>query len=216
MTDVKNLSQGSVGQIIQKFSGTVPGYNWELKDGVLTGGQNAFTSQLYNRTTGTVTTTFDESKFKSSTDLSIARTILHESVHAYLVAYFKVDPLGASKSYPDLVSDWAKGIYGDQNTNQHAEFVRSFVNEIAVALEEYGITKGYSHSSQFYNDLAWGGLTHTGAVDASGNPIETTWFQTAVPSSTDRKRIVDNIAIELTGKDFTGTTKTQQGTNAGC
>ncbi len=66
------------------------------------------------------------------------------------------------------------------------------------------------------NDLAWGGLTHTGAVDALGNPIETTWFQTAVPSSTDRKRIVDNITIKLTGKDFTGTTKIQQGTNAGC
>jgi len=66
---------------------------------------------------------------------------------------------------------------------------------IAVALEEYGISKGHKLSSQFYNDLAWGGLTHTGAFDALGNPIETTWFQTAVPSSTDRKRIVDNITL---------------------
>ena len=216
LSDVKNLTQGSVGQIIQKFSGTIPGYNWELKDGALAGNQNAFTSQAYNKTTGTVTTTFDGSKLVNATDLSIARTILHESVHAYLVSYFKIDPLSASKSYPDLVGDWAKGIYGDQNTNQHAEFVRNFVSDITIALEEFGVNRGLRISSQFYQDLAWGGLTHTGKLDSSGNPIETAWFQTAFPSSVDRKRIVDNINIELTGKDFSGITKTQKGVNAGC
>lgn len=217
VTDLKNLTQGSVGQIIQKFSGSVPGYNWELKDGPLTGGQNAFTNQAYNKTTGTVTTTFDGSKFTSATDLSIARTILHESIHAFLIAYFRVDPLSARSSYPDLVNDYAQQVYGgDANQIQHAEFVRNFVNDIAIALEEYGKNKGYTHTTQFYQDLAWGGLTHTGTYDALGNPIETTWFQSSVPSSTDRKRIVDTITIEQTGKDFSGTTKTQKGTNAGC
>ncbi|GIV36404.1 MAG: hypothetical protein KatS3mg032_0783 [Cyclobacteriaceae bacterium] len=217
LTDLKNISQGSVGQIIQKFSGSLPGYNWELKDGVLAGGQNAFTSQFYNRTTGTVTTTFDGSKFTSATDLSIARTILHESIHAYLIAYFRVDPLSARSSYPDLVNDYAQQVYGgDANQIQHGEFVRNFVNDIAIALEEYGKNKGYTHTTQFYKDLAWVGLTHTGVYDALGNPIETTWFQSSFPSATDRKRIVDTITIEQTGKDFSGTIKTQKGTNAGC
>lgn len=216
MGSLKTLTNGSVSSIIQKFSGSIPGWNWDVKDGSLVGGQNAFTSQAYNRVTGTVTTTFDGSKFISSTDLSVARTILHESVHANLVAYFNTDPLAASKSYPDLVNDWAKGIYGDQNANQHAEFVRNFVNEIAMALEEYGTINGYNLTPQFYQDLAWGGLTHTGKYDTSGNPIETTWFQATFPSSTDRKRVIDNISIEQTGKDFYGNTKAQKGGNAGC
>lgn len=217
LNDVQNLNQGSVGQIIQKFSGSIPGYNWELKDGSLVGGQNAFTSQAYNKTTGMVTSTFDGSKFTGSTDLSIARTILHESAHAYLIAHFRVDYLSARSSYPDLVNDYAQQNYGgDANQIQHAEFVRNFVNEIAIALEQYGRNKGYGHTSQFYQDLAWGGLTHTGTYDASGNPIETTWFQSSVSSATDRKRIVDTVTIEQTGKDFSGLTKTQKGTNAGC
>lgn len=134
-----------------------------------------------------------------------------------MIAYFRVDPLSARSSYPDLVNDYAQQVYGgDANQIQHAEFVRNFVNDIAIALEEYGKNKGYTHTTQFYQDLAWGGLTHTGTYDALGNPIETTWFQSSVPSSTDRKRIVDTITIEQTGKDFSGTTKTQKGTNAGC
>lgn len=67
---------------------------------------------------------------------------------------------------------------------------------------QYPISQGYNLASQFYQDLVWGGLTHTGTFDASGNPIETTWFQSLFPSSTDRARIVNNIATELTGKDF--------------
>ncbi len=162
LSDIKNLTQGSIGQIIQKFSGSVPGYNWELKDASLVNTQNAFTSQVYNKNTGTVTTTFDGSKFSASTEISIARTILHESVHAFLIAHFNVDPLVATSSYPDLVKDYALQVYGgNANDIQHAEFVRNFINEIAISLEEFGKNKGYTYSIQFYQDLAWGGLTHT-------------------------------------------------------
>ena len=163
-----------------------------------------------------MTTTFDGSKFTNSSDLSIARTILHESIHANLVAHFKVDPLSAVKSYPDLVKDWANGIYGDQNTNQHAEFVRNFVNDLAIVLEEYGIAKGYNLTNQFYKDLAWGGLTHTGKLNSAVMPIETPWFQSSFPNSSDRQRIIDVITIEQTGKDFYGNSKTKNGNNAGC
>lgn len=197
---IKNLSNGSVGQIIQKFAGTVPGYNWEVKDGTLTGGINANTSQLYNSATGTVTTIFDGSKFTNASDLSITRTILHESVHAYLVVYFRTDPLAASKSYPQLLQDYQQ--LQDANAAHHIEMTRSFVNDIAVALEEYGISKGYNLSSQFYQDMAWAGITRTSA------------FQSL--SQTDQDRIIDTILIELTGNDSQGNSQSQKGTNAGC
>lgn len=87
LADLKNLTNGKVSQIIQKFSGTTPGYNWEMKDGALPSSENAGTSPSYDRATGTVTTTFDSQKFTNASDLSIARTILHESVYAYLITY---------------------------------------------------------------------------------------------------------------------------------
>jgi len=105
LTDIKNLSNGSVAGIIQKFSGNDPGYNWNMKDGTLPANVNAQTTSGYDRTTGTVTTTFDSQKFSNASDLSIARTILHESVHAYLVAYFennRGDQNAFAKSYPEL------------------------------------------------------------------------------------------------------------------
>lgn len=211
LTDLKNLTNGSVGQIVQKFSGNTPGYNWEVKDSVLAGSQNAFTSQAYNKATGTVTTTFDASKFTNATNLSIARTILHESIHAHLIAFAKNDPLAVSKSYAQLIKDLATL---NANDAQHAEFVRSFVGDIANSLEELGQKYGYQHPSTFYNELAWGGLTHT--TDNQGNTIEAPWFTNSFPSPIDRKRILDTINAELTGKDSNGNAKPQVGKNAGC
>ncbi|MEJ8801313.1 hypothetical protein [Pontibacter sp. H249] len=93
MSDIKNLTQG-VGQIIIKFAGSTPGYNCEVKNGVINNQYtNAFTNSNYDRLNGIVTTTFDSNEFINSSDISVVRTILHESVHAYLVAYFSTDPL---------------------------------------------------------------------------------------------------------------------------
>ncbi len=55
---------------------------------------------------------------------------------------------------------------------------------------------------QFYEDLAWGGLQGTNAFN------QKVFFQ--------RTRILNVIAIELTGKDINGNIKTKKGQNAGC
>ena len=199
VADLKNITKG-VGSIVTKFAGNNQGWNWTLQDGSLPGGTNANTSQQYNTSTGTVTTTFDASKFTNATNLSIARTILHESVHAYLVVYFRTDPLAASRTYSQLLQDYYQ--HNNANTAHHIEMTRSFVNEIALALEEYGTSKGYNLTSQFYKDLAWGGLTTTPAFQAL--------------STTDQNRINNTILTEQTGKDSQGNTQQQKGTNAGC
>ena len=216
VTALKNVSSGSLEQIIQKFSGDTPGFNWKLTNGTLPGSNRAVTNSNYNEVNGIVTTTFDVGKLKKSTDLSIARTILHEAIHAYLVAYFKVDESSARKTFSILMDDYEKGVYANQNQAQHAEFARNFISQIALALEDFGKSKGYSLSKQFYEDLAWGGLTHTGEYDSSGVPIESSWFKSAIPNATDRKRIVDVVTIEQTGTTLQGVPKSQKGINANC
>ncbi|MET3877048.1 hypothetical protein [Chitinophaga sp. OAE865] len=133
---LKTLSKGSVANIVTKFAGNTPGYNWTVQDGRLPSNTNGETNNLYDSETGTVTTTFDSKKFTGATDLSIARTILHESVHAYLVSFFGYNRLNANATYPTMLQDWMNSKKPNLNTVQHNEMVRSFIIDIANALEE--------------------------------------------------------------------------------
>lgn len=225
LDSIKNSSTGLSG-IITKFSGSNnTGFNWELKDGTTTNGATGQTSN-YDNTSKTVTSTFDTQKWSDASELSWARTILHESIHAYIVASLKINPIQARSEFSDMFRNWNQTTNPNFNDIQHAEFVRNYVNDIKTSLKEFGVKKGYNLSDQFYNDMAWGGLTHWNKRDSSGNYIldgngapikeETPWFQAAFPNSTDRDRILNTIVIELTKKDMNGNTKTPKGNDAGC
>ncbi|RXR20898.1 hypothetical protein EQG63_02875 [Flavobacterium amnicola] len=202
LNDIKKLQNGSVGQIIQKFAGNTPGFNWEVKDGVLSGGVVASTQtpSQYNTTSSTITTTFNTTAYPDASELSWARTIIHESVHAYLSVYFATNSPGFIGNYPNMVNDW--GILQNWNAVHHEEFARSLVNEIANSLQEYGISKGYNLPRQFYDDMSWAGLQGT------------TLFQNLSPA--DQNRILNVIAIELTGIDLNSNSQIQKGRPAGC
>jgi len=214
---VLNLSNGSVAGIIQKFKNnyvdigqkpTIPaihqqikelGYNWILQDGSLNG-PTGQTSGLYDKNQYTTTTTFDSHKYPYATDLSWARTILHESIHAYFVTKFALDRPDYIGTYPQMVQDY--GNFGNWMPTHHEEFARSLVTSIADALQEYGNNQGYKLTRQFYEDLSWGGLD------------QTTTFKNL--STDDQKRILNVGAIELTGNDMELNYSRQKGTNAGC
>lgn len=200
LNNLKNVTSG-VGSIVTTFAGNTPGYNWEVKDGTLSG-QTASTDPPanYNSTTGTITTTFDSQAWLNATDLSWARTMLHESVHAYLSSYYKINRPNWIATYPQMVQDWAT--LQNWNDVQHEEISRSLINPIATALEDYGISQGYNLGQQFYEDMAWGGLQGTNVFNSL--------------SQADKSRILDTIATELTGKDTNNNNKTQKGQNAGC
>ncbi len=199
--ELKGITNGSVADIIQKFSGAIPSWNWEIKDGLLASNINGITSAL-NRSSGTVTTTIDTQKFLSSTDIAIARTLMHESIHAYLVGFFANDPVLANGEYYQMITAWNTAKRPDLNELQHDEMVRSFVNDIAAALSQYSYSKGYDIPYQTQSDLSWGGLQDTKAFKN-------------LPYS-DRKRINDTISIEQYGIDSYGNAKVQNGRPANC
>jgi hypothetical protein len=228
LSDLKNLKNNNdITQIIQSFAGNTPGLNWELKDGSLTG-QTAETNVSYNKVTKTATTVFDSQAWKDASEISWARTILHESIHAYIVAAFNVNYNQYKKTFADMINDFVNLQYNNNsNDTHHAEFVRNYVGDIADALKEYGISKGYNHNSQFYEDMAWGGLTHWAKKDSAGNIIkdsngktileETPWFKSVFQNKpNDKSRIINTVAIELTGRDAHGNIQTQKGKKAGC
>lgn len=190
----------SPGNMIVNFTGSwANGYNWTVQTGTIKGAASGTTEPTYNVTTG-ITTTFDSQKYPEATDLSWARTMLHESIHAYLVTYFKVDKPGWIATYPQMVTDW--GVKQNWNGVHHEEIARSLVKSIGGALEVYGVSQGFNLTKQFYEDMAWGGLQTT---DAFNN----------LPSS-EKQRISDTLATELTGMDTNGNNKPQKGKKPGC
>lgn len=141
-----------------------------MKDGTLPENTNGSTRPTYDRINKVVTTTFDSHKYVGGSDLAIARTILHESVHAYLVAYFGIDGLAANQTYSKLIEDFNK--IKDSNQAHHNEMVNSFVATIADDLKTFGKSQGYTLTDQFYNDMAWGGLTNTKAFQAFDDRVQ--------------------------------------------
>jgi hypothetical protein len=182
---LKALNNGKIAQIIQQFSGEIPNWNWKLQEGVINNANLAETQ--HPPVSGTVTTIFDYNKLNNATELSLARTMMHESIHAYLISYFKNDQLAANKEYPELLKDWRNDKYQQNlSTVQHIEMTRSFVEEIAASLKEFGLSRGYNLSNEFYNDMAWGGLTETEAFEALGQ--------------TEKDRIHERLEAELTSQ----------------
>jgi hypothetical protein len=195
--ELTSLTQG-IGWIIQKFAGENPNFDWRIVEGDLGDYQNAMTTT--SLTEGYAVSTFDVDKFSSASDLSVARTMLHESVHAYLVSSSFADRLGFQSDYPTLMSEYNNG--KEPNDAHHTEMVVSFIEDIAISLEQYGNLKGYSYDREFYRKLAWGGLESTQAFQEK--------------SSQEKEEINDLIRIELTGKDSNGNDQDQKGQKAGC
>jgi hypothetical protein len=202
LTDLQNTSGAPLLNILQLFAGNTPGYNWKVSNGSLPPGVYGITAP-YNSTTGSVNTAFDSGKWTNATDLSIARTMLHEEIHAYLLAYFKNDPIYANATFGTLVDAWAKAPVGaDPNLYHHNEMAQGWVGDVAWALKQYGLNKGYTLSDQFYSDMAWAGL------------YETDLFKTK--STAEQTRIRNTIQTEINGTDFNGNPTIQVGAKAGC
>lgn len=154
LADVKSLKEGKVGEIIGKFSGRDNRWVWKVREGNLPLNTNAITEvKPYG-----VVTTLNYSILKGATKLSVARTLIHEMIHAYLVLYFRHDST-ANATYPRMVAAYRAQIPAPQlNDVHHQEMAASFVDEIALALREYGRTLGLKVADSVYTDLAWGGL----------------------------------------------------------
>ena len=126
--------------------------------------------------------------WKQATDLSWARTILYESVHAKLATKFALDKPNFAGNYPDMVTDYHN--WGNWNGTYHEHMAETIVDQVATSLEEFRRNRGYSYLTQYYKDLAWGGLHNT------------TQFKNK--SASEQKRILDTLAVAATGIDTDG------------
>ncbi|WP_142683833.1 hypothetical protein [Chitinophaga polysaccharea] len=179
---IRGLGQTyTLGIMIRKIDGNAPGWNWTIKEGKLGTGLNAQT-HVEGRS---VTTVLNYDVLKNATELSIARTIFHEAVHAHISLYFINDPINANKSYPDIVNAYINSKNPDYNKIQHDQMINFFVGEIAEAMFRYGNAAGYTEKIGIYSDLAWGGLDF--------------WNNSQVMTQQAKERIQARLEAEQTG-----------------
>ncbi|MBN7814761.1 hypothetical protein [Algoriphagus pacificus] len=138
---------------------------------------------------------FDNDYLENATRLSIARTMLHETIHAFLVYNFYKDPTGEFKQGLQNFAT-TKG-YTDMN-DVHHNFMPQYVDAIGYSLAVWNQVYGNSGNipRSYFDDLAWGGLTFS---QHNSTTNQYTWhdvFQDLVPSETERIRIQNVINNE--------------------
>jgi hypothetical protein len=107
-----------------------------------------------------ITTRFNPYYFQQATDLSIARTVIHESVHAYLLYSVSDQPMGNIRlALTAYIED--NGMSNQVNNLLHHNFMAQFVDAIAYNLWIWDLNFGNGGNLGwlYYKDLAWGGLS---------------------------------------------------------
>lgn len=122
------------------------------------------------------------------TSLSIARTIIHEGIHARLREFASRNGSNATE-FPG-VYDYFRTYGKNWDHQQMADFYRK---TIAEGLQQYDNNQ---HAPQFYMDLAWEGLSQIIDANNTDNPSSIYTEAWKKLSSSDQERVLLTIANE--------------------
>lgn len=127
------------------------------KKGVIINGNTNYGKSYY------ITITLNKEQSVNRPSLAVARTILHEAIHAEIYRKIKSTNSDYNKikihklSWPTLFKYYKKKSKNAQH-NYMADYYRK---AIELGLREYAKQIGETHSDQFYRDMAWNGLLDT-------------------------------------------------------
>jgi len=146
---------------------------------------------------GEVVTTISDNYLKNATKLSIARTMIHESVHAYILDKNSSLDFDFRNGIEDYGKDNGYDIDIDPNRFHH-EFMAQYVNAMAYSLYEWDKKHGGGGNLgwNYYYSMAFGGLYYT---DGNGSLIETDSFKKLVPDPKERNKIKKILENEQNG-----------------
>ena len=192
LSELKNLQQNDMAMIISRFGTPNTVYDWEIKtENPLINPNNAAETDWKRDSNDQAIdynylTHIKPSYINQATQNSIARTILHEMLHAYMSSHLDDVSNGNTQDLRSFASLWnsiRNNLYGGEIEAQQHEFMANkFLNPLTDALKEWD---NGTQSNQYYQDLAWGAL------------FTTTTFNHFHPSgSSSRNRILNTNAAE--------------------
>lgn len=157
---------------------------------------------VFNSATGKneVTIFLNNDYLESATKLSIARTILHESVHAYLL-YIGCAPQDEGLIQSGLMN-YALTV-GLNLNNIHHNFMAQYVDAIGYSLQQWNMANGGSSNipSSYFKEIAWGGLSAKSFNAGTGQFVWFDSFKVLIDSETERIRIHQNVINEHLNND---------------
>ncbi len=179
-------------EVVYKMFNDLEYVDYKVQNGPLPG-RNGLT-QIYS---GNIVTTISDTFIENGTKLAIARTMIHEAVHAYIV--YKNNSLDTE--FRNAIELYGKqnGYDIDQDPNRfHHEFMGQYVNAMAFSLYEWDKEHGSGGNLgwDYYYAMAFGGLYYK---DSNNNIIETDSFKTLVPDSNERLKIRNILINEQDG-----------------
>lgn len=132
-------------------------------------------TNLNARTTagrGAVSITFNATYLNQASNLSIARTMIHEMMHVYFTYGLAstLDPgYNQFVEANNLLYNTEGQQLNNQNNAQHEQIANKYVEQLAIMLQSYAVSSGIESPDKnitlldYCKDLAWGGLIGTEA-----------------------------------------------------
>lgn len=144
------------GQIMDVFSNSDK-FHLNFKVSNISSNLNA--STFFNPTTKAFDIKLNSNYISNATDLAIARTIIHESLHAYIsYIYYTQIFSNLRKSLSYILSQNGD----DENTSQHIFMVQRFIDNIAQSLGNWD--NNSIPNRDYYKYISWsGGMLNTPA-----------------------------------------------------
>lgn len=144
--------------MIQKFDGefSVANLKFSLDSGLpsITNGQTSTLNSSY------VEISLNQNTLADRTNLGVARTLIHETIHAEM--YRKLKSMGFNLDINDFPGIY--DYYRRYELNwQHEQMAAHYVEVIGEMLQEFD---NYSNSYQYYEDFAWAGLYYFEDINA--------------------------------------------------
>jgi hypothetical protein len=176
LAKLKVGTQSDIAKMISRFSPSGSIFNIHMSIGTVTNSNDAAQTTRETTSTYDINMVFNEDYINGvgntarPTDLSIATTMAHEIIHAYLISIVsEFHNCGATTicDFPALYDAYVDYQISKDPTiipsTHHELIAKNYVNVIAATIQEFhtGIPVELGKASQIYTDLAWSGLSKT-------------------------------------------------------
>lgn len=173
VNQLKGLQTNNIKEIILRFDAPESAYKWNLMTGIPPiNSSNAAETDWFRDNNGLAipnnySTYINPNIVDKATKIALARIILHEMLHAYIISMVDDALIGGSpdvKNFKILWNALVNQTY-DNNPNrlQHEIIARKYIEPLRDALKEWD--NNPNTDDQYYEDLAWGALFGTSSFN---------------------------------------------------
>ena len=212
---LKNTTEKDISKMINRFNPDGSIFNIKMATGKVTDQNDKAQTTKVNGSATDVNIVFSEDYIKGTlfgsppTDLSVATTMAHEVIHAYLISLLAEHNACASDGICDFPTIFDAYVQHQSTKNttilpdaHHELIAKDYVYAIASTVEQFhlGDTFVTDYPRQVYIDMAWGGLIGTYIFNKNypDDPADKNF--------NDRERILDRINTEFKGTPYQGYT----------